>query len=81
MRAVEQVNHVLGRIGYDTAAASSWWNDEGRPELGGRTALAAWEDGDYDDVISLVERTASQRLADALAERPDTAQRLLDSSS
>ena len=78
-RSTVQVNYVLSKVGYDEASIAQWWSDP-QPELGGRTALQTWDRGEYDEVLSLVERLASRRFADALSNNPESVRRLLQTS-
>src|ERR1700676_5160 len=41
--AARRLNDVLRSVGYAEDAITVWWNDVGHGELGGRTALQAWQ--------------------------------------
>jgi len=57
--AARRLNDVLRSVGYTEDAITIWWNDVGHIELGGRTALQAWQREEYDPVIALVQAKAA----------------------
>lgn len=57
-RGAPRLNEAFQKLGYSDDALSLWWNHGAHTELGGRGAAQAWEAGDHDAVIALVEVTA-----------------------
>jgi hypothetical protein len=57
-REAARLNEALEKLGYSDDALSLWWNDGAHSELGWRSAAQAWEAGDHDAVVALVEVTA-----------------------
>lgn len=47
---------VLEAAGYTQDAIRVWWAANRHPALNGRTVSQAWEDGDRDEVVSLITR-------------------------
>jgi hypothetical protein len=72
---------VLEKVGLRDGDVTRWWNDLSHTELSGRTASQAWQAGDYFAVSNLVEKFASQQLADAISDNPQVARRLLEQST
>ncbi len=64
-RAASGLNEMLRKMGREGGAITEWWNLVPLPELGGRTAMRAWADGDHDAVRDEVERlfAASEQAA------------------
>jgi hypothetical protein len=57
--AARGLNELLRSLGYTEDAITVWWNHVGHAELGGRTALQAWQREEYDAVIALVQAKAA----------------------
>jgi hypothetical protein len=79
-REVAQLLDALRRVGYPSDAAESWWLLDVHPELNGRTAERAWQEGDRQAVKRAVEVLASRRLAKALSASPGAVDQLLKSA-
>src|SRR5258708_9078359 len=59
--AARRLNEILRSVGYTDDAITVWWNHVGHAELGGRTAVQAWQREDYDAVVTLVQTQAADR--------------------
>jgi hypothetical protein len=63
----DRLIEALRRAGFPETLITRWWNEVQYEQLGGRTALQAWQRQEYDDVKRVVEQEASRVFAERLA--------------
>ncbi|HXQ62523.1 MAG TPA: hypothetical protein VN796_09330 [Acidimicrobiales bacterium] len=75
-RLATRINDLLAKMGYPDGKGTEWWMYEVHDELGGITALQAWNRGRHREVYALVESYVSKQYADALSANPEVVRRL-----
>ncbi len=79
-REATKINVALGKLGWDDAQITKWWNISAFDELGGLTPTQAWQRNDFAKVKALVDKLLSDALASEIADNPTILQRLADSN-
>ncbi len=72
----DKIMDALRGAGFPEGLITRWWNEVRYEQLGGRTALQAWQRHQYDQVKRVVEDEASKVFADQLAGTPSVIEKL-----
>ncbi len=73
----DRINVLLEKMGYPAGQGTIWWLHVTHEELGGLTAMQAWQRGRQKQVLGLVETHVSKKFAHALSANPSVVNRLL----
>jgi hypothetical protein len=76
-RLADRINVLLEKMGFPGGKGTEWWLHVSHEELGGLTAMQAWQRGRQKQVLALVETHVSRQFAQALSAKPSVVKRLL----
>lgn len=71
-----KIMEALRRAGFPEPLIMRWWNEARYEQLGGRTALQAWQRHEYEQVKRVVEQEASMVFAEQLGGTPSIIEKL-----